>query len=580
MRSLRFLGAVLLALSALSATATVLVPLDDRDLMAAADRTVTGIVERSRTVRTDDGAVETWTTVRAVDVLKGRGATHLVLRQPGGVVDDLAVVVLDTLPLRAGDAVLLFGREARGGGMRPVGRALGILRLGLDATGAPVATDALGRRRPLAAFLDALTTPAERTRLMTTAPATWVSAPFTFLGVPPGPPGRWFEFDRGGTSEIRSANGDADLGRARSDALLREAFTTWDSVPGATARLTLGPDVATGLSVASGICDGRSVAQFNDPQDELDDLTGCAGVLAVGGYCARSTAVGPAGETYRVITEGDLTMNRRIASCFSELDVAEVVTHEAGHVLGLGHSSENPSEPDATLRAATMFFLAHFDGRGSAVRDDDMAGLRVLYPADDDGDGIPNELDVCADTPAGHPTDETGCACVDPQHVVCPPGDVCTISRCEFETGQCLSAPVDCTGGEPCLVGTCTLAEGCLAQPAEGYDAISCALDRDFAPSECSDDRIPRTVARLVRRARSLVAKGRTATPARQDVRLARAAAKLGRATKRLVRSADPARRRPLSSACATTLGVLVEDARVRVESRGTSVLFDPTPRS
>jgi hypothetical protein len=137
---------------------------------------------------------------------------------------------------------------------------------------------------------------------------------------------------------------------------------------------------------------------------------------------------------------------------------------------------------------------------------------------------------------------------------------------------------VDCTGGEPCLTGTCTLDAGCDPVPVEGYDAIACALDRSFAPAACQGDRIPRAVRRLVRRARRLVTKARTAQPSRQDARLTRAAAKLARAGARLARATNPRRRRPLSAACADDLGRLIEDARLRVESRGTMALFDPDP--
>jgi hypothetical protein len=58
-----------------------------------------------------------------------------------------------------------------------------------------------------------------------------------------------------------------------------------------------------------------------------------------------------------------------------------VLTHEFGHTLGLGHSSENPAEPNAILRSATMYYAAHFDGRGATLRNDDIAGVQALYPA-------------------------------------------------------------------------------------------------------------------------------------------------------------------------------------------------------
>jgi hypothetical protein len=587
------LARVALALAVCAAApvaATVLVPLADDAMVAATDEAVTGVVEHVESVVTAAGAVETWATVRVVDVLKGRVASaHVVVRQPGGVIGDRAVVVLGTTPLAAGDGVLVLGRRAAGGGHRPVGMALGIYQLGIDARGTPVADRATGDRRGLRDLAGSVaglagTTPGSATMLarasaahVVTAP-TPVTAPFTFLGFPPA--SRWFEFDRGRTVEIRLANGDAKLGRARSDTLLRRAMAAWTEVPEATARLAVGPNTTTGPSVASGVCDGRSVAQFNDPAKEIDPMVGCSGVLAVGGFCARTTRIGPGGETFRVIEEGDLTMNRQLGACFSETDVSEVLTHEIGHVLGLGHSSERTLEGDPLLHDATMYFLAHFDGRGASVRADDVAGLRILYPGDSDGDGVPDEFDHCPGTTSGHPADEIGCACSDPDREPCPPGDVCTDSGCDFDSARCVVAPVDCTGGDPCLAGTCTLEAGCATEPVTGYDAVACALERDFAPAVCASDQIPAPYRRLVRRAGRIVAAARTTTPERQERRLDLAARRLARALARLARATDPARRRPVSPACAEALGLLTEDARLRVESRGVAAAIDPTPGS
>jgi hypothetical protein len=225
-----------------------------------------------------------------------------------------------------------------------------------------------------------------------------------------------------------------------------------------------------------------------------------------------------------------------------------------------------------------MFFRAHLDGRGAAVRADDIAGIGVLYPADDDGDHIPNELDACAGTPAGAPVDDTGCACLDAGHVPCAGGDACNEATCDAATAHCVVDPIDCTGGEPCLAGACTLAVGCSAMPVTGFDAIACGLERDFAPEVCTGDRVPRTVRRLIRRARNRVGRTvRSGSVARERL-FDRAERQLARALTRVERALDPARRRPLSADCAERLRLLVGDARLRVQSRGTASLFDPVP--
>jgi hypothetical protein len=51
--------------------------------------------------------------------------------------------------------------------------------------------------------------------------------------------------------------------------------------------------------------------------------------------------------------------------------MAEVATHELGHVLGLNHSADG---------TATMAAFAHFDGRGASLKNDDLAGLAMIYP--------------------------------------------------------------------------------------------------------------------------------------------------------------------------------------------------------
>jgi hypothetical protein len=154
-------------------------------------------------------------------------------------------------------------------------------------------------------------------------------------------------------------------------------------------------------------CDGQSTIQFNDPFGEIGAPTNCGGVLAIGGYCTTDSSTSDVdAATFLRITEGDLTINDGFAGCryWNATNLAEVITHELGHTLGLGHSSENSHEPNPALKEATMFYLAHFDGRGAALRADDIAGIQALYPpvarlVDEDGDGVADGRDNCRTVP-------------------------------------------------------------------------------------------------------------------------------------------------------------------------------------
>ncbi len=78
-----------------------------------------------------------------------------------------------------------------------------------------------------------------------------------------------------------------------------------------------------------------------------------------------------------------MVVNNGFGDCpfWNARNLAELLTHEVGHTLGLAHSSDNPDEPDVSLRDATMYYAAHFDGRGATLRSDDIAAICTLYPA-------------------------------------------------------------------------------------------------------------------------------------------------------------------------------------------------------
>ncbi|MBM4257362.1 MAG: matrixin family metalloprotease [Deltaproteobacteria bacterium] len=182
------------------------------------------------------------------------------------------------------------------------------------------------------------------------------------------PPIRWFEPDSG--SPVVMALNPTNVfptGEEQLDA----GLLAWNTARQSTFRFTKGVTTTSkGFSA-----DGVNAASFNDPSGQLPDPVNCTGVLAAVSYVTVSDESRTLHEqTFARLLEADLVFANGWDNCVafkSPSNIAEVVTHELGHVLGLGHST-NPE--------ATMFFRAHFDGRGATLHPDDESGAAFLYP--------------------------------------------------------------------------------------------------------------------------------------------------------------------------------------------------------
>lgn len=423
------LAATLFAVGALrtATSATMFVMMSDEDLAHSSAVIVLGDV---RSIATDSDAADQIATrvdIVVVDQIKGTPQPAMTVVVPGGTAGEVRRVVYGAPQFYRGERVLLFLRQRTDGRLAPNALAMGkytvvaaptgaIARrqlggigttvLAYDKTSGALAQGASTDERPLEAFLDTLRQvvalePAQpQARGLVVAPsdpsARWGDA-FTFLGPPPA---RWTEPDKGApVSYTVVPTGDHTLGAAASSGAVRQAMAAW-SAAGSSLRMV---NAGAGTPAPFQTCDGKSTIQFNDPFGEIGAPSNCGGILAIGGYCTISASTSTvSGTTFLRIAEGDLTVNDGYEGCryWTATNLAEVITHELGHTIGLGHSSENSKEPNAVLKEATMFYLAHFDGRGAALRSDDIAGVRSLYPAtvpspDADGDGVPDDADNC-----------------------------------------------------------------------------------------------------------------------------------------------------------------------------------------
>lgn len=429
-----------------SAPATVFVDVGDRDLAAGSDTVVVGTVLDVEVRRGAYGTPETVATVAVESAYKGEPEAIVTVTQPGGLLDDAGLWIPGAPTFHAGERQVLF-LSARGGdgARRTTMLGMGQYRVRLGAAGLVAERDldepvigGHGRRRvPLRDLARTLTGGDAAAAALTPEVPTPVTAPFRLMDRPSA---RWRLPDEGLPVVFGlDPRGDKTLGYAAAAGAFDAALAAWTRVPGASIELVRGDDV----DALPLLCDGVSQIVFNDPFGELGDPRRCSGVLAVGGYCTAGRSETPmvvGGVEFRRITEGNITFNNGFGKCpfWNAPNLAEILTHEIGHTIGIDHSSEVDDEASPMLKDATMYYRAHFDGRGASVKPDDMAAVQAVYPgpiedvADLDGDGVDDVDDNC---PGDDPTlaianpgqtdldgDGLGDLC-DP----CPVGDACDL---------------------------------------------------------------------------------------------------------------------------------------------------------
>ena len=410
-----------LVLGVRAAGATTFVGMSERNLARAADAIVVATVEDLETVATRDGEIATLVTLDVEREVKGDVGRHVTLKQPGGRLGGRTLWIAGSPRFALGERQLLFLTAHPGDGTART-TAFGLGQFVLTAhpgTGVTFAERRLeglviGGRPIRRVRLDRLLRTVERAVAADTAvPAPLVTVPselmdptldrapvaaFTFMD---SPSGRWAEADRGETVVYDVAGADPTLGQDASFSAIDGALAAWTNVSGATITLARG-----GSTPAAPLrCDGLSQLVFGDPFHEMPNPVACSGVLALGGYCTSSDTDVIDGRTFFHIVEGNITFNQGFGGCsfWNVTNLAEVATHEVGHTIGIGHSSEDDNAPPE-LKDATMYYRAHFDGRGASVHADDIAAVRALYPGpgggdptvdDSDGDGFADAEDDC-----------------------------------------------------------------------------------------------------------------------------------------------------------------------------------------
>ncbi|MFL6276736.1 MAG: FG-GAP-like repeat-containing protein, partial [Blastocatellia bacterium] len=413
--SIQFFVLIFALLAAAQTTsATTIVPMADADMIIGARVIVTGkVLAIESNYDSQQDRIYTYITVKVQEVLKGQiSERRIVLKELGGQVGDRGLTVWGNPQFKRDERVLLYLDTWKDGSLRTYQMFLGKLTVVKDeASGreyfqrgesdenTSLRPQALGNQPPrtitdymeknsyLAMVRERLAVNLERSEQfqqtyyanlpLNGRPTEYkkiaghgdIHAEWTYIS---SAHPRWFEPDSGQPVSFLVNPDGAPNAQIMDD--VTAAMNCWGAVPGTSLRIINGG--TTGACREAG---GLNLILFNSCDGRWAAGTGCSGVLALGGlgWNGNTTVIG--GVTYRQAQGGFISFNP-YASCYfnDHCNVREITTHEMGHAMGLGHTTD----PNGT-----MYAYAHFDGRCATVMDDDKAGIVTIYPGTGGGGG-------------------------------------------------------------------------------------------------------------------------------------------------------------------------------------------------